>query len=322
MSGGLRIVEVAASLVDPQIYNAASVRSSVGLPFRLRNRIAHQGVRVTTQHAARALDAVNFVLDSALNLRNVAPPPATLSWQTKFGAVRPDVQQVVDESGLRLVVARLERGSFDMERIGGDLWVRVPDSISEPLAAAHLRCQWYCWHNRSPEQPRLWPGQRSGAFLEGIVYEETELVDGMVCLAEAILVERRSNPAVDQMASDVLSKSVAEMAAQPQVDFDDAALVMNAARMGAQFVAIPASARPAIIAPLETTQPAMHRLALSWSQAMSERNLDDPHSRCAVLRRIHHDAMWLDTILVVCPIEGIGYGSRSWPLDQAPLRRE
>ncbi len=29
----------------------------------------------------------------------------------------------------------------------------------------------------------------------------------------------------------------------------------------------------------------------------------------------------LDTILVVCPIERIAFGSRAWPLDQAPLRR-
>src|SRR5262249_45166139 len=90
MSGGLKIAEVVAKLTDPQIYNPLSVRSSVELPYRLRNRIAHQGARITANHAKRAVD-VNFVLGSALALRTVQPPPSTHSWQAKFGGVRPEV---------------------------------------------------------------------------------------------------------------------------------------------------------------------------------------------------------------------------------------
>ncbi len=94
------------------------------------------------------------------------------------------------------------------------------------------------------------------------------------------------------------------MAGEPRIDFNDAGLVINSARIDAQLDTVPEGPRPGIVAPLQTTQPDMHRLALSWAHAIYERDLVDPHSRCAVLRRIQADAMWLDTILVVCPIDG------------------
>jgi hypothetical protein len=235
--------------------------------------------------------------------------------------VRPDVQQIVDEAGVRLVLARLERGSFDMEMIGRDLWIRVPDTMPEPEAAAHLRTQWYCWHSRGSGQAQLWPGEQSGVFLEGLVYREAETVDAAVCLAEALAIERRTNAAAEQMSADILRRGISEMAAQPRIDPNSVALVMNAAQMAAHLAVMPDSARDPAVAPLQATQPDMHRLVLAWAKTMSDRDLSDPHSRCGVLRRIHADALWGDTILVACPIERIAYGSRAWPIDQAPLRR-
>ena len=37
---------------------------------------------------------------------------------------------------------------------------------------------------------------------------------------------------------------------------------------------------------------------------------DDPHTVCDALRAIHHRTLWLDSIIVRCPIEHAEYGTQ------------
>ncbi len=114
-SGGLTIVEAAAELTQPQVYHPETVRRSVESAYLLRNRIVHQGARIRRQDARQTWGAVESVLAQALTLRNVEPPPATLSWRARFRGVRPEMKAFVASTGMRLVLARPNGPHFTME---------------------------------------------------------------------------------------------------------------------------------------------------------------------------------------------------------------
>lgn len=321
-SGGLKIVEVASELMEPRIYDPGSVRSSVELVYRLRNRIVHQGVRVRRDSAQQALEAIDFVLNNALTLRSVAPPPATHSWQRRFGRVLPEVDEFVSSTGLRLVVARPENGShFEMERIVDELWVRFSDDFRQRLAAILVLTEWETWRRQAlRDRPFFRLGPPSGITLEGTLARVMWAIQAAVSTCEALALCLRNGIASCDRASDAVRRIINQLAQMPTLDPNDARIQVQAAWIAAYLATLPNRGHAQRLRRLKYQQPEVWRLAQRWTQSLAAIDPDEPHSRCAAMRTIHADCIWLDSILVECPIEGVAYGSRRWPTDQAPGR--
>lgn len=318
VSNGLRIVELAAELTDPQIYHAESVKASVDLPFRLRNRVVHQGVRICHTQAYQALESVNSVMEQALALRNVEPPPATLSWRNRYTRVREDVKRFAASNDLRLVLAHPRDGYFQMEMMDRDLWVRFDARMPPRMAAVLMLAQWDAWRReRLDDRPKL-KINRHPHWLAGATTRMAAVVEACVCSAEAMLAQRAAYPAVAEVARFASSYIVGELACQPPVDLNDARFVTLPAQLAQYLAVLPPRSRSARLRPLSYSQPDIAERAQQWAQVLASVQPDQPHDRCAALRRIHRDSLWLDTILVLCPFERLAYGSQAWPIDDAP----
>lgn len=315
VSGGLKIVEETAALGEPQIYHASSVSGSVALANRLRNRIVHQGVRVRHHDAERVWQSVDFVLQSALSLRNVDPPPPTSSWETRFGGVRPEVAQFASSNRVRLVVAQPEGPFFDMELIGDELWLRFATDMGEASASFLVRTEWDSWRRCSEEgKPHLVEGPPCDVLLSGLVSFEVTGLNRAVCLAEALAALTGEGEPVTGAAGYAASRTIGSLAAGPTIDPNDARHSVAAARLAAYLSILSEERITHLLGPLRPGQPEIARLSARWARAMAANDPGDAHGRCAALRAIHADGMWLDTIQVLCPVERLIYGSGRFPL--------
>ena len=102
--------------------------------------------------------------------------------------------------------------------------------------------------------------------------------------------------------------------AAPQLDPNDARLVIVPAQIARYLAALSPRSRGLQLKPLLQTQPEVARRARRWAEAIAAINPDDEHGACAMLRIVHDDSLWLDSIRVVCPIERQVFGSGRQPL--------
>lgn len=323
-SGGLKIVNAAAELTQPQVYHPDSVTNSVRLAYELRNRIVHQGVRVSRRDAHEVWRAVDSAFTQGLSLRDIPPPPELLSWRVRFKRALPDIQAFVATTGKRLVLTSPGRDDspFRIQLIGDDLWLRFADDLTQPMAIALVLAYWDSWdRERRPMRPQLRPGHTSGLFLEGLLDGIASEVQRFVCLAESMLAVHRTHAAMRDVAAYALAWHVAKLASAPTIAHDDQQWVIRSALLAAHLALLPKGGHTRRLRPLKAKQPLVYQASAAWAETMTEIDPNDEHSSCPILRRIHSDTDWLDSIMVVCPGEQVAYGSRHWPLSEAPLQR-
>ena len=323
-SGGLKIVNASAVLTQPQIYLPDSVTNSVRLAFERRNKIVHQGVRVSSRDAWEIWQSVESAFTFGLTLRDVTPPPPLLSWRGHFKRAQSGIQAFIARTGKRLVLSRprWDDSPFTMQLIGDELWLRLGDALTQPMAIALVLAHWDSWNRgRHPMRPQLRSGETGGLFLDGLVDGIAREVQQFVVLAESMLSVCATHPAMRDAAAHVVTWQVAKMASEPTIAPDDQQWVIRSTILAAHLILLPRGGYARRLQPLRTTQPLMYRASIAWAETLTALDPDDEHSSCRVLRRIHDDTDWLDTIMVICPSEQLAYGSRSWPLIDAPLRR-
>lgn len=323
-SGGLKIVNAAAELTQPQVYHPDSVTNSVRLAYELRNKIVHQGVRINNRDAWEVWQAVDSAFTVGLSLRDIPPPPELLSWRVRFKRTQPGIRAFAANTGKRLVLTSPGRDDspFRMQLLGDDLWLQFADDLTQPMAVALVLAYWDLWsRERRPMRPKLRPGHTGGLFLDGLVDGIASEVQRFVCLAESMLLVRRTHAAMRDVAAYVVDWHVAKLASMPSIAHDDQQWVIRSTILAAHLALLPKGGHARRLRPLRTTQPHVYRASAAWADAMAGLDPDNEHSSCAVLRRIHGGTDWLDTILVVCPSEGMAYGTRDWLLPTAPLRQ-
>jgi len=187
VSSGFKIVEVAAKLAEPLIYDSRSVVSAVEMAYRLRNKIAHQGAIVSPTQARQIVEAVDDVVTQALSLRDVEPPPAMYAWENHYGAAPNELRDFVSANDVRLVLTNPREGFFEIEVINHDLWIGFAPDIDANLAAAFTITEWDTWRRRElPNRPRLRvnPG---GFFLAGSTNLVAQIIESCVCRAEELI---------------------------------------------------------------------------------------------------------------------------------------
>ncbi len=323
-SGGLKVVNAAADLTQPQVHHPESVTNSVRLAYKLRNKIVHQGGRISHHDAKQVWQAVNSAFTVGLSLRDIPPPPDLLSWRVRFKRVLPEIQAFVANTGKRLVLTRPGKhdSPFQMQLLGDDLWIQFADDLTQPMAAAFVLSHWDSWSRaRRSMRPQLRPGQTPGLFLEGLKDAITIEVQRFVCLAESMISVHRTHPAMGDVAAYAVAWRVAKLASAPTIAHNDSQWIILSALLAAHLALLPKGGYARRLRPLKTTQPKVYRASAAWADAMARLDPDDEHSSCPILQLIHDDASWYDTILVVCPSEEVAYGSHRWPLSEAPLRR-
>ncbi len=295
-SGGLKIVNAAAELTQPQVYHPDSVTNSVRLAYELRNKIVHQGVRISHRDARVVGQAIDSAFTAGLSLRDIPPPPDLLSWRVRFKRAQPEIRAFVANTGKRLVLTRpgKDDSPFRMQLLGNALWLQFADDLTQPMAAALVLSHWDSWNRaQRPMRPQLRPGQTSGLFLEGLVDAIASEVQRFVYLAESMLSVHRTHTAMRDAAAYVVAWRVAKLASEPQIAHDDSQWIILSALLAAHLALLPKGGHARRLRPLKMTQPNVYRASAAWGEAMAGLDPDDEHSRCSVLQRIHADAFWL-----------------------------
>jgi hypothetical protein len=317
-AGIQRVVQLTAELTDPQIFHSLSVTNSVMLVYHFRNKILHQGARLSAIDGQESYEAVRFVLEQALTLRDVTRHPQELSWRQHFGTASQAVMDFLIVTGLQLVLADSEGSAFSMELLGAELWVRIPPDATEPVTEALVLTQWDAWERaKLPARPWLQAEPPGDILQSGIVYRLAQEGENAVCFAEAAIAAANSGSAILHAADFVLSRVVPRICELPTMDPSDLQQLNDQRRqlviplqLAKYLVVFPPVHRQAILAPLDSGHRDIVEKALKLAAALAVIDPADGHSRCAAYLRIHATAMWFDTVQVICPVEKIAYGSR------------
>lgn len=311
VSNGMAVVRVTAELTDPVIYDPQGVANSLELAYRLRNKVVHQGVQIPRSHAESAWKAVEFVVQSALSLRNHDERPLTESWTNRFGSIEPKVEEFVQRTGLRLVLMHPRDDSFDSELIDRTIYLSFPTDTSQQTAYVLMEAQWQTWRRlEMSERPRLAEGPPSGILLEGGITYVVTNINSAVCYAETLIAMHREDHSVLSSIEGITESTVGQLLRHGPFDHNDARIYTNAAHLAALLAILPDEIARHFVETAASADATIGRLAGKWRSGFARLDPDDDHSRCDLLREIHEDAWWFDTIRVVCPVENVAYGSR------------
>lgn len=316
VSSGMTIVRAAAELTDPVIYVPQAVFTSVEIVYKLRNKVVHQGVQLLRHDAEAAWNAVEFVLQTALSLRNDDERPLTESWAQRFETVDAKVEEFAQRTGLRLVLTHPPRDEFfDAELIGDSMYLAFSPLTSAESAYVLMNAQWQTWQRLGmASRPRLAEGPPSGILLEGGITYVVAKVNSAVCYAETLIAMLRADPSIAPAFEAIAEATVAQLGHHGPFDHNDARIYTNAAHLAALLAVLPESMARRFLDRIDMGDSTIGRLAGKWRGGFALLDPDDDHSRCDVLREIHDDAWWFDTIRVICPVEKVAYGSGRHPL--------
>jgi len=313
-SGGMKIVETTVDLYPNLVYTPDTVKESARLAYRLRNKIVHQGVVVTRNDAMRAVEGVAFVLDNAIEFRAIPTSPPTLSWQQHFGRVPQTVRKFAASSKLRLILARPKDkySRFAMESIDEELWIRFEKNMPGGIVESNMMVMWDYWHRRRmPDRPHLKVNARPGTA--PIYYhQQADRLTDAACVVEslrALSQSRGSSVSIERLARYTLKHCMSEFASWAQPPCWAPPNARPAIDVAPLLAVLPPRSRHYFVRPLQETHAETARLSLTWAAALAGVDPDDEHGRCAVYRLVHDEMLWMYSVEVVCPIEGVAYGS-------------
>jgi len=278
---------------------------------------------LSRSQSRHALDTINFVLN-ILRLPTSRPPEPFdyQSWVEHFGKVSVDFPQLLDIVEGRLVVTRTKREDlcdplkywFQLERADNSFIVRIPDGIDEEVAAVLVVVTNDSSRYGNGHFPHL--GVYASDFLvRGLLDMAAQTTTEAVHWAHAGMVRGRAGLPIQhtcECAVDFIWRGFTRL--DHTIDSGDARFIPLCTRIASYLVH----------APTETFRRFRQEMATSHRQISDEaeqvKNIltmmdpDDPHSICDALRAIHRRTIWLDSIVVRCPIERAEYGTQKRPL--------
>lgn len=310
-------IEACCSLVETG-YDELSLAQSARSAYKLRNVVAHRGLRLGPSEAKKALDAVSFVL-RVLGLPTTldrSQSPNLQEWERHFGAVTPVFRDEMGRHKGRVALCRQSGGKdimsswFQLEIID-DLWVvSIPDGIPESVAATLTVVTADSFHYGHGTHPRLVADDAvRDMFISGILDTETVAVTQSVHFAHAALRRKEQGFPVEASCNYAIS-SIREGLSRLKHTFTEPDVRFNTvpARIASYYVHAAQSIRNDFDVQLAAQHGQLVQRVREWSGHLMVLRSDDPHTICDALRAIHKDAVWLDTVRVDCPIERVQYG--------------
>ena len=299
-------------------YDYGSLAESAGNAQHLRNVIIHRGVRISKPQSRRALDDIGFILNTLRLPTSRTPEPFDFqTWVEHFGTASVEFPKLLDIDEGRLVVIRTKRKTmsdplsywFEFERADNLFTVHLPEGINEQVAATLV----VVTNDSSLYDRRLFPHlivRASDFFILGHLYTAAQSTTEAVHWAFASMARAQQGLAIPDAcdyAIDSIWRGFTRL--EHSIDKSDARFMPLCTRIASYL----------IHASEETFRRFREKMAGSHGQISDEvlqlknilatLNPDDAHSICDVLRAIHRRTLWLDSIVVRCPIEEAEYGT-------------
>ncbi len=300
-------------------YDSGSLAESVGNAQHLRNVIIHRGVRISKQQSRRALDDIGFILNG-LRLPTSRPPePFDLqTWVEHFGTASVDFPKLLDTDEGRLVVIRTKRKPmndplaywFELERADDLFTVHVPEGIDEQVAAALVVVS----NDSSRYDRRLFPHlvvRASDSLILSHLYTVAQSTTEAVHWAYASIPREQQGLAIQDACNYAINSIWKGFTSREQtIDESDARFVPLCARIASYLIHASEDAFRRFREKMTGSHGQISDEVLQLRDILTALNHDDAHSICDVLRAIHRRTLWLDSIVVRCPIEKAEYGTR------------
>jgi hypothetical protein len=317
-----------AELVPVQSYHADSLTESVRRAYQMRNDVVHQGAPMSGSEAEHALDAIDFVL-RALGLSQLSlPPRAPLqSWRDHFGRVHRQLEAWARRHTCRVILFNAARANRDhyigewwsIKIIGDDYLVEVDPEMPEEIAATLFLTA----HDVvSALSTGMGPTLRvtSGGkelLVAGLLDALAAVVMESVFHANALHCRKGHGLPIVETARYCIQQ-ILDRANRWGLNFgsEDVRHSVLAARLASYLAAVSLRDQNRLVQATGSQHAGLLERATTWAELMRTMQPQDDHTVCPVLRRIHDELLWLDSIVVDCPSEGASFGSRNWPLGQ------
>ncbi len=317
----LAIVRVCCELAGTG-YDAGSLAQSARNAQKLRNVITHRGVRLSQSQARTALDTIGFVLN-ALRLPSSRPsePFEYQSWVEHFGKASFDFSKLLDAKEGSLVVVRLKDEQppdpltywFQLERADNSFIIRIPEGIDEVVAATLVIVT-----NDSSRYGGGFPHLRvntSDFLIHGLLQMVAQTTTEAVYWAHASMVRDQAGLSV-QDVSDYVVDSIWRgfTRLNHTIDSSDARFIPTCTKIASYLVHASPGTFQRFRQGMATSHGQISEEAVQIRDILNALDPNDPHTICDALRAIHRRTLWLDSVVVRCPIEKADYGTQKRPL--------
>ena len=300
-------------------YDPGSLSESAKNAQRLRNVVIHRGVRLSKTQARYALDAICSVLN-ILRLPTSRPPEPfdCQSWMEHFGKASIDFPQLLGTNEGRLVVCRAKHQTpldpltywFQLERADNFFIVRIPEEVDEQVVAVLVVVTNDASRYGGGHFPHLSvnaPNFLIRGLLDMIAQTTTEAVHwahaGKVRAQAGLSTQHACNYAVDS-----IWRGFARL--NHTINSSDARFFPLCTRIASYLVHASAEAFQRFRKEMAGSHRQISDEVAQIKDILTTLDPDDPHSICDALRAIHRRTMWLDSIVVRCPIEHAEYGTQ------------
>jgi len=300
-------------------YDAGSLAESARHAQQLRNVVTHRGIRLSRSQARRALDTIGFVLN-VLRLPTSRPlePFDCQSWAEYFGKASVDFPQLLGTNEGRLVIIR-SRGEnlpdpltywFQLERADNSFVVRIPDGIDEQVASVLVVVTNDSYQYGGGYFPHLVVNP-SPFLIRGLLDEAARTTTQAVHWAHAGMVRAQIGLSV-QLACDYAIDSIWRgfTRLNHTIDSGDARFLPLCTRIASYLAHTSTEAFQRFRQGMAKSHRQISDEAAQVKDILTKMDPSDPHSMCDALRTIHHRTVWLDSIVVRCPLEHAEYGTR------------
>ena len=299
-------------------YDPGSLASSARNAQHLRNVVIHRGIRLSASQARHALEAIRFVLNILGLPTSRAPGPFDYRcWLEHFGKASVDFPQLLGTDEGRLVVIRTREENppdplthwFQLEKADNSFIARIPEGVDEQVAAALVVVTNDSYLYGGGRFPHL--SINAPSFLiPGLLEEAARTTTRAVHWAHAGMVRAQAGLSV-QLACDYAVDSIWKGFARLDhtVDSDDARFLPLCTRIASYLVHTSAEAFRRFRQKMARFHRQISDEAAQVRDILTTLDPSDPHSMCDALRAIHRRTVWLDSIVVRCPLEHAEYGT-------------
>ncbi len=300
-------------------YDSGSLAESAGNAQHLRNVIIHRGVRISKPQSRRALDAIGFIL-TVLGLPTSRPPETFdyQSWSEHFGTASIDFPKLLDTNEGRLVVMRTKGQArndaltywFQLERADNLFTVHMPDFITEEIAAALVVVANDSHSYNRNKFPHLIV-KSSDFLIPGLLDSFAQSTTEAVHWTYAAMIRAQEKLAIHDACDYAVNSIWAGFRRLGHtIEKSDARFMPLCTRIASYLTLASEEAFRHFREKMADSHSQISDEVLNLKDILVALNPDDAHSLCDVLRAIHRRTLWLDSIVVRCPIEGAEYGTR------------
>ena len=281
--------------------------------YQLRNRVVHNGARLSPDSAREAIASIHWCLQELGLPRTVRAEASNVrDWVEHFGEMSLPLDELLGPDLGRLTVTHANsRGvgvPISVERIARNVIVGLPDGLSERDAAVLTVAMHGELSPPRSKLPYFLVPSADVPVVHGLLVAEARALNSMVRRFVSLkdLADRVDIHGPMRRALEFYESSI-----------PDTTLDLNDLRMAT----VPAHISPfGAMARAEDWQQCLRALrawdgriadrAGGWARLLHSSTDDDEHSLCDVAQRVHSELLLLDSIHLDCPIEERIYGSR------------